>query len=168
MANLLFVLQKERVSTELDSATWKGAEDATFSMRIAYNLLAPRSGPLFLVKSIWVHLVPFKVAFFAWEAAWGKVLTLDKLQRRGWLLPNRCFLCGCAKESIHHILLHWLFVCPIWEIILSLVGISWVFPKEIKDLLLSSKGSFAGKKGERLGILFSFVFFKLCGRKGTV
>ncbi|RVW67179.1 hypothetical protein CK203_062497 [Vitis vinifera] len=26
---------------------------------------------------------PTKVAFFAWEATWGKVLTLDRLQRRG-------------------------------------------------------------------------------------
>ena len=96
--------------------------------------------------------VPSKVAFFVWEAAWGKVLTLDKLQRRGWQLPNRCYLCGCAEESIHHILLHCLVVRPLWEIILSLVGISWVFPKEVKDVLLSWKGSYVGKKGRKIWI----------------
>ena len=79
VVNLLIVLQKERVSTELDSVTWKGAADANFSVRNAYNLLAPSSCLLFPVKSIWAPLVPSKVAFFVWEAAWDKVLTLDKL-----------------------------------------------------------------------------------------
>ena len=137
VANLLFVLQKERASTELDNVTWKGATNATFSVRNAYILLAPNSGPLFPAKSIWVPSTPSKVAFFVWEEAWGKVLTLDKLQRRGWQFPNICYLCACVEESIHHILLHCLVVRPLWEIILSLVGISWVFPKEVKDLLLS-------------------------------
>ncbi|RVW95641.1 hypothetical protein CK203_031611 [Vitis vinifera] len=31
---------------------------------------------------------PTKVAFYAWEATWGRVLTLDRLQKRGWQLPN--------------------------------------------------------------------------------
>ncbi|RVX01992.1 hypothetical protein CK203_019452 [Vitis vinifera] len=39
--------------------------------------------------NVWVAKVPTKIAFFAWEATWGKVLTLDRLQRRGWHLPNR-------------------------------------------------------------------------------
>ena len=90
--------------------------------------------------------IPSKVSFFAWEAAWGKVLTLDKLQRRGLHLPNRCFLCGCVEETIHHILLHCLDVRPLWDIILSLVSVSWVFPKDVKAMLLSWKGSIVGKK----------------------
>ena len=51
--------------------------------------------------------VPTKVAFFAWEATWGKVLTLDRLQRRGWQFPNCCFLCGCAEESVKEVLFSW-------------------------------------------------------------
>ncbi|RVX16081.1 hypothetical protein CK203_005425 [Vitis vinifera] len=38
------------------------------------------------------------------RATWGRVLTLDRLQRRGLQLPNRCFLCGCEEESVNHIL----------------------------------------------------------------
>ena len=79
VVNLLYVLQKERVSMKLDSVTWKWAAGATFSMHNAYNLLAPSSGHLFVVKSILVPLIPSKVTFFPWEATWGKVLTLDKL-----------------------------------------------------------------------------------------
>ena len=66
VANLLFVLKKERVSTKLDGVTWKGAADATFSVHNAYNLMFSSSGPLFHVKSNWVPSVPSKT--------WGKVL----------------------------------------------------------------------------------------------
>ena len=90
--------------------------------------------------------VPTKAVFFAWEAAWGKVLTLDKLQRRGWQLPNICYLCGCVEETVHHLLLHRSVVSPLWDIIFSLIGISWVFPKTIKEALLGWKGSFVGGK----------------------
>ena len=124
VTNLCHVLQKERVSTAPDRVIWKGVADATFTVRNAYNLLVSRSISRFPVKNIWMASVPSKVSFFTWEAAWGEVLTLNKLQRRGWHLPNRCFLCGCAEETIHHILLHCLVVRPQWDIILSLVGVS--------------------------------------------
>ncbi|RVW79075.1 Transposon Tf2-12 polyprotein [Vitis vinifera] len=42
--------------------------------------------------SIWRSSTPPKVAFFAWEASWRKVLTLDQLQRRGHFLTNRMAL----------------------------------------------------------------------------
>ncbi|RVW78806.1 hypothetical protein CK203_050975 [Vitis vinifera] len=73
--------------------------------------------------SIWVARVPTKVAFFAWEATWGKVLTLDRLQRRGWLE-----LCG----------------------ILFLVDVKWVFPETVKEVLASWRGSFVGKKRKKI------------------
>ena len=62
-------------------------------------MLIPRVTPLFPIKGIWVNCVPTKATFFAWETAWGKILTLDKLQIRGWHLPNRCYLCGRDEES---------------------------------------------------------------------
>ncbi|KAL6311858.1 hypothetical protein AAG906_021563 [Vitis piasezkii] len=49
----------------------------------AYRLLTKSNDTDFPSRSIWVARVPTKVAFFAWEATWGKVLTLDRLQRRG-------------------------------------------------------------------------------------
>ena len=69
VAKLLHVLQKERVSTKPDRVILKGAADATFTMRNAYNLLVPRSISRFPVKNIWMASVPSKVSFFVWEAA---------------------------------------------------------------------------------------------------
>nr|CAN82775.1 hypothetical protein VITISV_000481 [Vitis vinifera] len=71
-----------------------------YGVKVAYNVLAVINACAFPAKCVWVDKVPTKAAFFAWEAAWGKILTLDRLQKRGWQLPNRCFLCGCEKENV--------------------------------------------------------------------
>ena len=51
---------------------------------------------------------PRELAFFAWEATWTKILTLDQLKKRGWRIPNRCYLCKEAEETSDHILIHYL------------------------------------------------------------
>ena len=67
---------------------------ARYSVHDAFKVLHPSPAIPFPVNGIWVPCVLTKVSFFSWEATWGKVLTLDKLQRRGWHIPKRCFLCG--------------------------------------------------------------------------
>ena len=135
----------------MDKVLWKESVGASFTVSEAFNSLASGSTILFPTKGIWVGPVPLlRQRFFNWEAAWGKVLTLDKLQRRGWHLPNICYLCGYAEETIHHLLLHCPIVNSLWEIIFSLFGLSWVFPKTIKEAILSRKGYFVGKKNSKV------------------
>ena len=87
-----------------------------------------------------------KLSFFAWEASWGRVLTLDCLQKRGWALANICFLCQMFEESIDHLLLHCEKTREVWILLLSFFGVSWVFPFSVKEIFLGWKGSFVGKK----------------------
>ena len=86
---------------------------------------------------------------FAWEATWEKVLTLDRLQRRGWHLPNRCFLCGCEEENVNHILLHCTVVRALWEIVLALFGAKGV-PRESQRDVSQLEGPFVGRKRKRI------------------
>ena len=66
------------------------------------------SSILFPMKNIWKLCVKPKVSFFAWEASWGKVLTLDQVKKKkGWALANRCYFCQAEKESTNHLLLHY-------------------------------------------------------------
>ncbi|RVW55245.1 hypothetical protein CK203_067047 [Vitis vinifera] len=89
VGNILAVLRDYSVTVEDDSVCWKKGEDGLFKVKYAYNVLANSQGLDFPHSNVWVGKVPTKIAFFAWEATWGKVLTLDRLQRRGWHLPNR-------------------------------------------------------------------------------
>ena len=99
-------LRDVKLSSEEDGVLWKGGGHGKYGVKEAYNGLVVSNACDFPHRGVWVNKVPTKVAFFAWEAAWGKILTLDRLQKRGWQFPNRCFLCGCEEESVNHILLH--------------------------------------------------------------
>nr|CAN68550.1 hypothetical protein VITISV_027787 [Vitis vinifera] len=83
LGELLHLLRDLRISLEEDAVIWKGEGQGRFRIRDAYKLLSGSNVITFPKKSIWVDKVPTKVAFFAWEASWEKVLTLDKLQRQG-------------------------------------------------------------------------------------
>ncbi|RVW60935.1 Golgin candidate 5 [Vitis vinifera] len=133
VGDLLLKLRGLRPALEEDSISWKGGKSGRYKVKMAYSGLVNPSDIVFPEKSIWVNSVPTKVAFFAWEASWEKVLTLDRLQRRGWHLPNCCFLCGCAEESVNHILIHCTVVRALWELVLGLVGVKWVFPETVKE-----------------------------------
>ena len=85
------------------------------------------------------------MGFFAWEASWGKVLTLDYLKRRGRVLTNRCFLCEEEEESIDHLLVHCSKAKVLWDLLLGLVGVRCVFPKSVRETFLSWRETFVGK-----------------------
>ena len=89
-----------------DRVIWTVARCGTFSIKSLYSILEPKDSLLFPCGSIWRSSVPPKVAFFAWEASWEKVLTLDQLQRKGHYLTNRCFLCLSEVETVDHLLFH--------------------------------------------------------------
>ena len=94
--------------------------------------------------------MPTKVVFFAWEATWGNVLTLDRLQRRGVQLSNCCFLRECEEENVNHILIHCIVVRALWDIVLGLVDVKRVFPETVKEVLITWRGSFVGKKKKKV------------------
>ena len=93
--------------------------------------------------------MPPKVAFFAWEASWGKVLTLELLQRRGFSLANRCFLCLSEVETVDHLLLHCVKTGVLWNLLFSLFGVTWTFSCTVKATLLGWNGVFVGKRYKR-------------------
>ena len=123
IGDLLSMLRDYKISPNEDSVFWKGGGNGIFGVKEAYNLLIAPSDLVFPKKCIWVDKVPTKVAFFAWEATWGKIFTLDRLQKWGWQLPNCCFLCGSDEETVNHILLHCTVVRVLWEIVLALFGV---------------------------------------------
>ena len=137
VGDFLHILRGHKPSLEEYSVLWRQGRSGKFRVKEAYSLLAKSDNTGFPSRSIWVARVLTKVAFFAWEATWGKVLTLDRLQRRGLQLPNCCFLCGCEEESVNHILIHCTVVRVLWDIVFGLVDVKWVFPETVKEVLAS-------------------------------
>ena len=104
--SLLLWLRRKRVNMDEDRVLWTQVKSGKFTVKFLYKALELDSLVYFPMKIIWNSRVQPKVSFFAWEASWGKVLTLDQIQKRGWALANRCYLCHINEESIDHLLIH--------------------------------------------------------------
>ena len=89
--------------------------------------------------------MPPKVAFFAWEASWGKVLTLDQLRMRGHSLVNRCLLSLSEVETVDHLLFHCAKTRVLWNLLLYLFGVTWILFCSVKETFLGWHGAFVGK-----------------------
>ena len=123
--HFLLRLQGRRVCSDVeDQVIWTKAKDGRFSVKSLYKTLDPERLGDFPARVIWNSLVPPRVSFFAWEAMWKKVLTLDCIQKRGFSLANKCYLCFTEEESIDHILLHCGLARSLWNLLFSLFGVS--------------------------------------------
>jgi hypothetical protein len=87
---LLYSIRGRRAG--VDKLWWIPSRKGKFDVRSFYRTLVCNNVSPFPWKSIWKTKAPLKVAFFAWAAALGKILTLDNLRRRR---------CQCPLE--HHL-----------------------------------------------------------------
>ncbi|RVX08739.1 putative ribonuclease H protein [Vitis vinifera] len=110
-----------------------------FSVKSYYRSLKVENNPFFPAKEVWGSRAPLRTRFFAWEAVWGKISTVDMLMRRGWSMVNRCVLCKENEESTDHILIHCGKTRELWTVVLSSFGVVWVFPNSVRNLLLEWK-----------------------------
>ena len=140
-----FRVQRE----EEDRVIWTASNDGAFIVKSLYSMLERGGSSMFPSERIWRVRVPPKVAFFAWEASWGKVLTLEQLQRRGFSLANRCFLCLSETKMVDHLLLRCVKTRVLWNLLFSLFGVSWTLSCTMKETLLGWNGGFVGKRRKR-------------------
>ena len=162
---LHFLHNKKIRLVQEDRLLLKESTTNGFSVRHMYRKLMFYPPLDFLSISIWNLIVPPKLGFFAWEASWGKVLTLDQLKRRGIPLVNRCFLCEENEETIDHLLIHCSKAKMLWDILLAITEANWVFPRTVRQLLLVWQSASVGKNGREFGWRLLFVYSGRCGWK---
>ena len=66
------------------------------------------------------------------------------------ILVNRCFMCGEDEENIDHLLIHCKRAKMLWNLFLSIIGTSWVFPQTVIHTLLAWQGAAVGKKRKKI------------------
>ncbi|RVX07973.1 putative ribonuclease H protein [Vitis vinifera] len=107
-----------------DMVSWTETKSGKFSVKSLYVALEAGCSSLFPSSYIWNVNVQPKISFFAWEATWGKALTLDMVQKRGQAVANRCFMCLEKEETINHLLLYCSRTKELWDLLFTLFGVS--------------------------------------------
>ena len=54
------------------------------------------------------------------------------------------------EEAIDHLLFHYSKTRVLWDLLLTLFGVSWVLSSSVRETLLSWHGSFVGKKHRKV------------------
>ena len=160
MTRFLLILHDHNFRpTGVDKLSLKNATDKGFSVKNMYKGYDVSPALDFPHRLVWNPVAPPKTGVFAWEAAWGKVLTLDQLKRRGMTFANRCFMCEEEEETIDHLLIHCKIAKMLWDLFLLIVGISWVFPHSVLHTLLAWQGAAVGKKLKKIWLAAPLCLF---------
>ena len=68
-----------------------------------------------------------------------------------------------------HLLIHCTVARELWDLVLGLVGVKWVFPKTVKEVLYSWGGSFVGKKKKKFwSSIPLFIFWMVWKEKNRL
>ncbi|KAL5711436.1 hypothetical protein ACHQM5_021892 [Ranunculus cassubicifolius] len=116
------VLKNFEFTGEEDSRFW-GDKVEDFTVKTMTKWMEERSyvskqlAILAFPKSkVWNSLlIPPKVAFFLWTVVRGRVLTVDKIQKRGMNMVNRCVMCKLEEETCDHLFLECSVARKIWD-----------------------------------------------------
>jgi hypothetical protein len=119
-----------------DKLWWVPSHKGGFEVKSFYQVLSAQGPISFPWKISWRSKAPPRVAFFAWTAARGKILTLDNLRRRGMVVVNRCWLCESDGESVD-LLLHCGAARALWDAFFTRFGLCWVMLSTVRDLYAS-------------------------------
>ena len=87
------------------------------------------------------------------------MLTLDQLKKRGITLVNRCFLCEKNEETIDHLLIHCSRAKMLWDLLLAITEVNWVFPRTVRQLLIAWQSVSVGKKRKRVWLAAPLCLF---------
>lgn len=99
--------------------------------------------------------VPVQSTFFAWQTSRGKG---NKLQRRGYQLPTRCYLSGCPEEMLHHILLHYCYLSLEND---SQPSCSLSIPDDHERGHLQSEGVLCGEEEKEVVVIYFVVWLSI-------
>ena len=67
-------------------------------------------------SKLWKWHIPQKLKCFCWILLKDKLLTCQKLIKRGWMGPGYCAMCMNESDCVNHIFIHCSFSKSVWKL----------------------------------------------------
>lgn len=132
---LLSMLEKVFLSMNKDDERlWSPDPKVQFSVKSFYDVLHGDKDVIRGWKRLWNKLVLPQFVVFCWLACLQKILTVDKLKRRGHILVHRCTMWLADEETSNTLFIHCCLYTRVWVTALSRFGMNWVMPQTISLL----------------------------------
>jgi len=166
--------QKEVFMKELDSRKikarmgrdilrWGNSMKGSFTVKEAYYLADTQviNEENQEWKVIWGGNWWPKVSLFTWLVAKNKILTWDKIQKKGFNGPSRCCLCKNEEETQNHLLINCIFTRKLWIDARKIFCKSETLPRDINAIIFQwHKENFQCKVVRRAwGLIAGFVLW---------
>ncbi|XP_074313917.1 uncharacterized protein LOC141649117 [Silene latifolia] len=153
---------RDRLKSGFESYGWASTG---YSIRGGYLWLVPAQPKAPWVPLVWSRISMQKHCFTFWLAVQQRLLTRDRLIRRGMCIDGRCLLCAVADESHEHIffacdyskrclelLSRWLQVPIPWQSV-----VQWWLTCRVKPLL----------RKQILGAAIGVLFYQIWQARNT-
>jgi zinc-binding in reverse transcriptase len=144
-----------------DHITWKYQQYGIFTVKTCYRAI--KEGPHIIssLRVIWNIKMPRRIEVFAWLLLQNKIFTIDNLIKRGWMLPNMCYLCRRQQETAQHLFTNCEYTQRVRNMAISdfsaSIGISQtLIDGNYEEVLLQGHD----KKCKRLQMTIYFVIWK--------
>lgn len=85
-----------------------------------------------------------KIDHFCWILCHQKILTEDRLQKRGFNGPSRCILCKANSETALHIMIECNYTISVWQELLDSWNFDLNFPTSVQELFASWMARYLG------------------------
>ena len=140
-------VEMRKIKTRLgkDILRWGKTMKGTFKVKEAYYLAMKqeREEGTSDWRVIWEGKWWPKITIFAWLVSNKRILTWDKIQKKGFNGPSRCSLCKKDMETQEHILNNCTYARCLWEEIRVLFGKTKREPNSIQNTIMQwGKGQF--------------------------
>ncbi|KAF3774610.1 hypothetical protein EJ110_NYTH47389 [Nymphaea thermarum] len=106
-----------RIRDVEDSLVWSDDGKASFKAGEIINKCRIQGLKESWRRKIWASYAPAKSCWYSYIACEGRLPTLDRIQKTGVQLANRCSFCYCAEETNAHVLMNCKIAKEVWKYI---------------------------------------------------
>ncbi|KAF3784492.1 hypothetical protein EJ110_NYTH23280 [Nymphaea thermarum] len=106
-----------RLRDRKDMLVWSDDGKESFKAGVILNKCRSQGVKEWWRRKLWVSYTPTKSCWHSYIAYEGRLPTLDRIQKTGIHLANRCSFCHCVEETNAHVLINCNVAKEVWRYI---------------------------------------------------